>query len=411
MTTDYATDAIKRINHRYSLAGLNDGSLLGGDAPELAKMMGTTVEGLAQMRSTLIESYAESIGDNPTERELPWHLGFTGPEGADVTVLRPTMTVDEIMVAAKLDNWDLQKRPGEFQFGRPTRRFKGRRIDPRTGKWRQHYYIGRPPNERFPLEDGEIIPHVLGECWEDYQILNNEPLAATLNSLRATGADVPAETAGSLEGGRRTFISVKIGNTRYVAGNDPHELYLVLIADHTGAAASKVLITAVRQRCKNTVRLGEIHAEAKLAIHHRGDVETKLRDATDTILAAQGFMDSYAKDAERMAGITVNADDAIAMVEELFPTKAPREGRATTGARSARLNEDRRAKVVANYLNSPTLEGMEYNGFRFVQAVNEFSTFLDDIRRPEARLNRVWEPNGETVKRTKAARAMVLERK
>src|SRR6266567_1329953 len=148
---------------------------------------------------------------------------------------------------------------------------------------------------------------------------------------------------------------MRLGDTRFVLGKDPHELYLTLFNNFTGHGAAKLMISAVRVLCDNTHRLSEANAEGLIRVCHTGNVEGKLRDAGEVLMAANGYMDAYAKQAERLAATTLS----IAQMDKLAATVIDDEGKNA---------EAKRARLVAYALTDPTTDGFRGNGFGFAQS-------------------------------------------
>ena len=88
-------------------------------------------------------------------------------------------------------------------------------------------------------------------------MVQNEEHCELLNLL-VDEAGAHFETAGSLRGGRETFVTMKLPQSITLAGthgSDDIELYLAAMSSHDGTAAWRVIVTPVRIVCANTQRM------------------------------------------------------------------------------------------------------------------------------------------------------------
>jgi hypothetical protein len=350
-------------------------------------------------------------GHGRQARYLPWHLPWTEKNG--ITVVHDTMTTSQALVTANLDGWQTELRPAfvrsggrlvkadEYGFARP--RLIVRRANPTI--------VARLRRRAAELDLSEALTSqlvgpfdrdwVLGQTRNDaWKPLRAEQMARIGDALRKGGeaADVgelPVETAGWLRGGAWTFMTFRVGDTRYVLGEDPTDYYLSFHNYFTGHHANVVSIERVREMCDNTFKLGEARADALIRFDHRGDVEGKLDAGVATVMEAMGFIDADLHAAERLASIDVAiADFEALMVEVIGDTEANAKAK--------------RAKAVEVYATSPTLANLGFNGWRAEQATIEATQWLGSIRSPNARLMSVWDNRGATQLRTRKVRSLLL---
>ena len=82
--------------------------------------------------------------------------------------------------------------------------------------------------------------------------------------------------AGSLQGGRRTWILARLPQ-RYIISGDEITPYLVFMNSHDGSGAIKAAMTPVRVVCQNTLNLALSTAKRSWSTNHTGDIQGKLR--------------------------------------------------------------------------------------------------------------------------------------
>lgn len=149
-------------------------------------------------------------------RERPWH-GL-------VTMVEEAPNSREALIAAGLD-WDAVQRPVFTQDGVKV--------------------LGYFANVR--QQDGSILG-----VTSRYKVVQNRDAFAFTDALLGDG--VRYETAGSLMGGRKTWILAKLP-TRYIIQGEQILPYLVFGNSRDGSGAIKIAMTPIRVVCNNTLNL------------------------------------------------------------------------------------------------------------------------------------------------------------
>lgn len=134
--------------------------------------------------------------------------------------------------------------------------------------------------------------HTLGVVTKCYKIVQNYEAFAFTDALLGKG--IRYETAGSLKGGRKTWILARLPK-QYRFTEDKVIPYLVFSNSHDGSAAIKVAMTPVRVVCNNTLNLALQDADRIWSANHTGDIENKLEDATMTLFMAENYMNGLVK--------------------------------------------------------------------------------------------------------------------
>src|SRR4051794_33281079 len=163
-----------------------------------------------------IETFDDGTAAFVTARTDAWHrLGIT---------TRDCLTAEQVMTTARLGGWNVRTVPltaadmtADGVSTLPvTDHFATVRTHPMTGQ-----------------------PDVLGVVGSGYTVVQNEEHCELLNLL-VDEAGAHFETAGSLRGGRETFVTMKLPQSITLAGtqgSDQVELYLAAMSSHDGTAA------------------------------------------------------------------------------------------------------------------------------------------------------------------------------
>lgn len=179
---------------------------------------------------------------------------------------------------------------------------------------------------------------VLDIVGERYTVVQNYENADFLNALVGqSGAHF--ETAGSLNGGRQVFISMKAPTGLLIGGHDAVELYLVATNSHDGKSAFTVMATPIRPVCKNTLRAGLRSAKSTFKVRHTESIGSKIEEAQEAL----GMMWSYAEEFEAMANKLYDTSFTDRQFENLVKKvllpEGPNEGKAVTTKREAKTEQ------------------------------------------------------------------------
>ncbi len=110
---------------------------------------------------------------------------------------------------------------------------------------------------------------VLGVVSHRYRIVQNREAFAFTDGLLGKG--VRYETAGSLRGGRKTWILARLPK-QYRLADDRVMPYLVFSNSHDGSGSIKAAMTPIRVACNNTLNLALQGADRIWTASHTGDM-------------------------------------------------------------------------------------------------------------------------------------------
>ena len=213
---------------------------------------------------------------------------------------------------------------------------------------------------------------VLGVVSDRYQVVQNEEAFAFTDRLLDSG--VRYETAGALQGGRRTFLLARLPQ-RFIIAGDEITPYFVIMKSHDGGCAIKAAMTPVRVVCQNTLNLAFRTAKRTWTAKHTSNIMERIDDARDTLQLAEQYMGELGRGIDELARKRLADRKVMEYMSEFFPvsegmTAAQKKNNLTL------LND-----MKARYFDAPDLQGMEKNGYRFVNAVSDFATHAEPIRK------------------------------
>lgn len=270
-------------------------------------------------------------------REKPWHgLG---------TVVANAPSSKEALVSAGL-NWKVLQEP---IFTEQEEEIAGYRANVRDTDRR-----------------------VLGVVSDRYKVIQNSEAFAFTDELLGEG--VCYETAGALQDGKKVWLLARMPH-EYIISGERISPYLLFSNTHDGTGAVKVALTPIRVVCNNTLNLALRTAKRSWSMIHTGDVREKISEARDTLLRAENYMDSLGKEIDTLRKIKLSDREVREYMEMLLPMD---DGISAQQKKNIiRLRED----MQARYFDAPDLQDVGKNAYRFINAVSDFATHAQPVRK------------------------------
>lgn len=189
---------------------------------------------------------------------------------------------------------------------------------------------------------------VLGVVTDRYKVIQNAEAFEFTDTLLGNG--VRYETAGSLAEGKKVWLLARLPR-EYIIGGERISPYLVFSNTHDGSGAVRVAVTPIRVVCNNTLNLALDTAKRSWSMVHTGDIKGKIQEAKDTLFMAEEY------------------------IELLLPLE--KNATLTQMRNIKKLRED----MASRYFDAPDLQNVGNNAYRFINAVSDFATHADPLRR------------------------------
>lgn len=157
---------------------------------------------------------------------------------------------------------------------------------------------------------------VLGVVTNRYKVIQNEEAFAFTDALLGEG--VRYKTAGSLQGGRKVWLLAHMPH-EYIISGERISPYQVFSNTHDGSGAIKVALTPVCVVCINTLNLALSTAKRSWSMVHTGDIQSKMKEAKDTLFMAEKYMDSLGKEFENLRMKKLTDQEVLDFIEILLP--------------------------------------------------------------------------------------------
>lgn len=270
-------------------------------------------------------------------REKPWHgLG---------KVVMEAPTSAEALHLAGLD-WNVVQEPIYTEFNEPVEGYKANVRD----------------SDR----------KVLGVVSDRYKVVQNVDAFSFTDEL--IGKGVRYETAGSLQEGKKVWLLARLPREYIIAG-ERISPYLVFSNTHDGSGSVKVAVTPVRVVCNNTLNLALDKASRSFSMIHTGNIQDKIQEARDTLFMAEEYMDCLGAEFEQLRRQKMTDVQVKEYINLLLPME--KEYTQLQSKNIIRLRED----MMKRYYDAPDLQTVGNNAYRFINAVSDFATHANPLRR------------------------------
>ena len=204
-------------------------------------------------------------------------------------------------------------------------------------------------------------------------VQNTEAFAFTDALL---GEGVRYETAGSLQEGRKVWLLAHLPHEYIIAG-ERISPYLLFSNTHNGSGAITVAVTPIRVVCNNTLNLALKTAKRSWSAIHTVNIATKMEEAKNTLFMANTYMDELGKEFEKLRKIKLSDRDVAEYIELLLPVDD--DASSVQKKNVSKLRED----LKIRYYDAPDLKEVGNNAYRFINAVSDFATHAEPLRRTE----------------------------
>lgn len=265
------------------------------------------------------------------------------------TRLDQTFTAETAMEQGKLGGWNVRKRP----------------LLTVTETGEQLVVPGKESIVRDHPGTGRV--DVLGVAGVGYTPIQNEEHAALLNALvDESGANF--ELAGSIDGGRKVFISMKLPGHINIGGVDPINNSILAINSHDGSMAFTLMAAPVRYACGNVLNIPYKGMSNMIRIRHTSGAQKNLvvqaRQALDLTF---NYLDGFQEQAEQLINTT--------MRQSQFEEIITREFGAEEGAAAATVTRSNRKIEEMSELFSDafTQDGIRETAWAGFNALTEWA--------------------------------------
>ena len=158
-----------------------------------------------------------------------------------------------------------------------------------------------------------------------YKVINNRDV---INCMKDsfTGLDVKITTAGTLEGAKKFFVSVDIGDSDLIINKDSFKAYVNFITGHDGTLAMTAYDSVIRIVCMNTLMASRQAAgEVGFSVYHTKNADLAMHNLPELFSAILKGRANLKEVMEYLESNKCDQNDALAMAAGYFCLETDKE--------------------------------------------------------------------------------------
>ena len=250
-----------------------------------------------------------------------------------------------------------------------------------------------PGKAAIVREDTQQVFTIMGE---GYEPLQNWDSSGLLDGTVGAGEAI-YHTAGSLFGGRKIFLLVKLPEDIKVIPGDVVQPYILLSNSHDGSQAVRMQLTPIRVVCANTLSAA-LRGGGGFYAKHTKNVMQRANEAREVLGLAHAYFEMFAKQVDQLVNTRMTVIEVQDYLQQVYRFQADK------------TYADQDHRIVKSYettldlLNHPTNTVGGIAGTKWA-ALNAVSYYVDHERpvrggeyRDDRRLDASWFGNGAELR-------------
>lgn len=239
----------------------------------------------------------------------------------------------------------------------------------------------------------------LGAVGKDYTPITNKELTEVAEAVEGIASgDVRVETAGSLKGGRKVWMLLRLQEPIAVKG-DPNGAtipYFALQNNHDGYGSFRGQALFTRIICDNTAQAADLEAEKRgteFTFRHTAGIKDRVEEAKGALAMWRESVEKWNVLMNSLVDLKVTKKQQQLFVDQWQPLRLP-EG-LTVSDRVMNNIEEARGEFKA-IMQGVTADGINGTAYGLVQAAIEFQQHVrgvrgaDETARAESRFKRAY---------------------
>ena len=229
----------------------------------------------------------------------------------------------------------------------------------------------------------------LGTVGNDYQAVQGSEAFGFLSELLRPNGDglreVLADTAGTLDGGRKLFIACRASRKFYIAGqgSEEHDGFLTFLNSFDASTKVGCVISTVRTVCENTFNANLGKHQASYWFRHTTNVLDRLEEARQALSVAGRYWIEY----ERLMNEAVKApfgqQQWAMLLDELTVPTSKLKDLEKSNPRAFGNATRERDELTMLWINAPDVQNVKGTAYAAVQAVTAFNDHMIRGRKTE----------------------------
>lgn len=225
----------------------------------------------------------------------------------------------------------------------------------------------------------------LGVVNESFGVVTNTEMWDVAEAVGNIGTDIEIETGGSLDGGRKVWVLLKMAEPFQIKG-DPNGATLAFLAVQNGMAGNAAFrAQAINTRivCANTSAAADAEAKRngyEFTFKHSKNVRDRIEDAKAAVAMWREGVTVWHNAMDALAQVRVTPEQRTLFVEKFQPM--PPNHLITDRVRN---NVETARGELLSILNGPTTEGIDLTAYGLYMAGIEWSQHYRKVKGKDER--------------------------
>lgn len=217
----------------------------------------------------------------------------------------------------------------------------------------------------------------LGRVGEIYTAVQNRDAYEMLTEL--IGLGMVCESAGSMDGGAKVFVTAEIPEPVVIDPNgiaDKVRQFLAIMNSHDGKGQVTGVVTPWRVLCGNTHRFAVRDAVAKFKIRHTRNAMNKIAQAREALAHTVEYFAAFAAEETALVQATFSHDELDALIKDVYELKIGTDGKPSK--RALTISTNRTEKI--HELFDAEAERVGRNMFAAENAITGYVDHFAELR-------------------------------
>lgn len=217
----------------------------------------------------------------------------------------------------------------------------------------------------------------LGRVGEIYTPVQNRDAYEMLSEL--IGLGMVCESAGSMDGGAKVFVTAEIPEPLVIDPNgvaDKVRQFLAIMNSHDGKGQLTGVVTPWRVVCGNTHRFAVRDAVAKFKIRHTKNAMNKITQAREALAHTVEYFAAFAAEETSLIQATYSHDELDELIKDVYELKVGADGQPSK--RALTLATNRTEKI--HELFDAESERVGRNAFAAENAITAYVDHFAELR-------------------------------
>lgn len=239
--------------------------------------------------------------------------------------------------------------------------------------------------------------NVLGVVRDTYEPVTNNELWDIAEALEQSGSDVQYETGGSLLGGSKVWLLLKLKEPLEIKGDKHGQIlpYYALQNSHNGTGAFRGQALMTRIVCSNTAQIADMEARTKgteFTFNHTKNIGERIEEARMALSGWRHSIEEWKLLTEHLIQVTVTEDQQLEFIDRFFPIPEA----DIVSERVIRNIENAQDEFIG-ILNGVTCEDVAYTAYGLVQASVEYAEHYRRAHTHSSRFRRTYLDRNQLV--------------